>query len=91
MGLSDLQLPGTNARRSGTKAKSGPRNSRELAILNQFLHAAVNVVEFLVDTPWGVLWWEMSDGETALKERAVTSWFRPGDNPTPSQQRTPAT
>jgi hypothetical protein len=44
-----------------------PRNSRELAVRNQFFTPRY-VVEFLVDNSLGRLWYDMTQGETALKE-----------------------
>lgn len=44
-----------------------PRNSRELAVRNQFFTPRY-VVEFLTDNTLGRIWYEMCRGETALKE-----------------------
>jgi len=44
-----------------------PRNSRELAVRNQFFTPRY-VVEFLTDNTLGRIWYEMTRGETALKE-----------------------
>ena len=50
-------------------AKGGaPRNSRELAVRNQFFTPRY-VVEFLTDNTLGRLWYEMTRGETALRDR----------------------
>jgi hypothetical protein len=49
------------------EASAAPRNSRELAVRNQFFTPRY-VVEFLVDNTLGRLWYEMRQGETALKE-----------------------
>ncbi|MBE9112418.1 SAM-dependent methyltransferase [Nodosilinea sp. LEGE 07298] len=48
-------------------ASAAPRNSRELAVRNQFFTPRY-VVEFLVDNTLGRLWYEMTQGETTLKE-----------------------
>jgi hypothetical protein len=48
-------------------ASAAPRNSRELAVRNQFFTPRY-VVEFLVDNTLGRLWYEMTQGQTALKE-----------------------
>ena len=48
-------------------ASAAPRNSRELAVRNQFFTPRY-VVEFLVDNTLGRLWYEMTQGETILKE-----------------------
>src|SRR2546430_2185455 len=44
---------------------SAPRNSRELAVRNQFFTPRY-VVQFLTDNTLGRLWYEMTCGETAL-------------------------
>jgi hypothetical protein len=50
-------------------AKGGaPRNSRELAVRNQFFTPRY-VVEFLTDNTLGRLWYEMSRGSTRLKDQ----------------------
>lgn len=46
---------------------AAPRNSRELAVRNQFFTPRF-VVEFLVDNTLGRIWYEMRKGETALKD-----------------------
>jgi len=47
---------------------SVPRNSRELAVRNQFFTPRY-VVEFLTDNTIGRIWYEMSQGQTRLKDR----------------------
>src|SRR5208337_4883303 len=49
------------------EASAAPRNSRELAVRNQFFTPRY-VVEFLVDNTLGRIWYEMRKGDTALKE-----------------------
>src|SRR5471032_408599 len=49
-------------------ASASPRNSRELAIRNQFFTPRY-VVEFLTDNTLGRIWYEMTKGNTQLKER----------------------
>jgi len=51
-----------------------PRNSRELAVRNQFFTPRY-VVEFLVDNTLGRTWYEMRAGQTSLRERC--SYFVP--------------
>ena len=46
---------------------AAPRNSRELAVRNQFFTPRY-VVEFLTDNTLGRIWYEMTKGETSLKE-----------------------
>lgn len=50
------------------EASQTPRDSRELAIRNQFFTPRY-VVEFLTDNTLGRLWYEMTQGSTALVER----------------------
>ncbi len=47
------------------ESPSAPRNSRELAVRNQFFTPRY-VVQFLVDNTLGRTWIEMTEGETAL-------------------------
>ena len=49
-----------------------PRNSRELAVRNQFFTPRY-VVQFLVDNTLGRTWIEMTEGDTASPSRASTS------------------
>jgi hypothetical protein len=54
-------------RRAMREASTAPRNSRELAVRNQFFTPRC-VVEFLTDNTLGRTWYEMRQGETHLKE-----------------------
>lgn len=47
---------------------AAPRNSRELAVRNQFFTPRY-VVEFLTDNTLGRIWYEMTKGDTRLKEQ----------------------
>jgi len=47
---------------------SAPRNSRELAVRNQFFTPRY-VVEFLTDNTLGRIWYEMTQGKTRLKDQ----------------------
>ncbi|MEI6422686.1 MAG: hypothetical protein WCP55_10740, partial [Lentisphaerota bacterium] len=47
---------------------AAPRNSREMAVRNQFFTPRY-VVEFLTDNSLGRLWYEMTKGKTSLKDR----------------------
>jgi hypothetical protein len=65
-----------------------PRNSRELAVRNQFFTPRY-VVEFLTDNTLGRIWYEMTQGQTCLKgscrslvRRPNEIFLRPGE-PTP--------
>jgi hypothetical protein len=52
-------------RKAMRAASSAPRNSRELAVRNQFFTPRY-VVEFLTDNTLGRIWYEMTKGETEL-------------------------
>ncbi len=54
-------------RRAMRKASQAPRNSRELAVRNQFFTPRY-VVEFLTDNTLGRIWYEMTQGRTSLKD-----------------------
>lgn len=58
----------SDERKAMRKASSAPRNSRELAVRNQFFTPRY-VVEFLVDNTLGRLWFNATGGQTALRER----------------------
>jgi hypothetical protein len=65
---------------------SAPRNSRELAVRNQFFTPRY-VVEFLTDNTLGRTWYEMTKGQTVLKEqcrylvrRPTEIFLKPGDS-----------
>jgi hypothetical protein len=49
-------------------ASSAPRNSRELAVRNQFFTPRY-VVEFLTDNTLGRIWYEMTQGQTRLADQ----------------------
>ncbi len=70
------------------EASAAPRNSRELAVRNQFFTPRY-VVEFLVDNTLGRLWYEMRQGETALKERCRYLVRRPSEIFLSHGQQTP--
>jgi len=55
---------------------SAPRNSRELAVRNQFFTPRY-VVEFLTDNTLGRIWYEMTKGRTKLKEQCKYLVRRP--------------
>jgi hypothetical protein len=60
---------GNDVKEMREAAKGGaPRNSRELAVRNQFFTPRY-VVEFLTDNTLGRLWYEMTRGETVLRDR----------------------
>jgi len=55
-------------RKKMRKESSAPRNSRELAVRNQFFTPRY-VVEFLTDNTLGRIWYEMTCGQTRLAEQ----------------------
>jgi hypothetical protein len=55
----------TEDRRAMRGESSAPRDSRELAVRNQFFTPRY-VVEFLTDNTLGRMWWEMQRGDTRL-------------------------
>jgi hypothetical protein len=71
------------------EASAAPRNSRELAVRNQFFTPRY-VVEFLVDNTLGRLWYEMRQGETALKETCHYLVRRPSEVFLSQDQQTPS-
>jgi hypothetical protein len=60
------------------KESSAPRNSRELAVRNQFFTPRY-VVEFLTDNTLGRIWYEMRHGQTHLKEQCRYLVRRPNE------------
>ena len=65
-------------RKAMRDASQAPRNSRELAVRNQFFTPRY-VVEFLVDNTLGRLWYEATRGTTALRERCQYLLCTPQD------------
>ncbi|MBA7657330.1 hypothetical protein ES703_65267 [subsurface metagenome] len=81
-------------RQAMRKSSSAPRNSRELAVRNQFFTPRY-VVQFLTDNTLGRIWYEMTRGDTELKEQCEYLVRRPhevfldeGENPpeTPEEE-----
>ncbi len=79
---------GGDERRAMRDASQAPRNSRELAVRNQFFTPRY-VVEFLTDNTLGRMWYEMRDGNTALADRCVYMVRRPGETFVPRAKRDP--
>jgi hypothetical protein len=77
---------GNDVKEMRDAAKGGaPRNSRELAVRNQFFTPRY-VVEFLTDNTLGRIWYEIRQGDTDLKERCRylvrrpnEIWLQPGE------------
>ena len=59
---------GQEEHRAMRDASAAPRNSRELAVRNQFFTPRY-VVEFLTDNTLGRIWYEMRQGQTTLGEQ----------------------
>jgi hypothetical protein len=66
-------------RRKMRDESQAPRNSRELAVRNQFFTPRY-VVQFLVDNTLGRLWLEMQRGQTCINE-VCQFLVRPSDEP----------
>lgn len=65
-------------RKKMREESAAPRNSRELAVRNQFFTPRY-VVEFLIDNTLGRIWYEMTKGETSLKEHCRYLVKRPAE------------
>ena len=68
-------------RKAMRDASQAPRNSRELAVRNQFFTPRY-VVEFLVDNTLGRLWFNATGGDTRLRENCQFLLVKPDDKPT---------
>ena len=67
-------------RKAMRSASQAPRNSRELAVRNQFFTPRY-VVEFLVDNTLGRLWFNWTGGQTALRDRCQYLLVKPDERP----------
>jgi hypothetical protein len=67
-------------RKAMRDASQAPRNSRELAVRNQFFTPRY-VVEFLVDNTLGRLWFNATGGETSLRDRCQYLLIKPDVKP----------
>lgn len=65
-------------RKKMREESAAPRNSRELAVRNQFFTPRY-VVEFLTDNTLGRIWYEMCGGATSLKEKCRYLVCRPNE------------
>ena len=79
---------GQDERRAMRDASQAPRNSRELAVRNQFFTPRY-VVQFLTDNTLGRIWYEMRDGDTALAEQCEYMVRRPDDAWAPRPKKDP--
>jgi hypothetical protein len=69
---------GQDERRKMREASQAPRNSRELAVRNQFFTPRY-VVQFLTDNTLGRIWYEMRGTQTALAETCEYMVRKPGE------------
>jgi len=67
-------------RKAMRDASQVPRNSRELAVRNQFFTPRY-VVEFLVDNTLGRMWFNATGGQTELRERCQYLLVKPDEQP----------
>jgi hypothetical protein len=67
-------------RKAMRDASQAPRNSRELAVRNQFFTPRY-VVEFLVDNTLGRLWFNATGGQTDLRDRCQYLLVKPDEHP----------
>jgi hypothetical protein len=67
-------------RKAMRDASQAPRNSRELAVRNQFFTPRY-VVEFLVDNTLGRLWFNATRGVTDLRDRCQYLLVKPDETP----------
>lgn len=67
-------------RKAMRDASQAPRNSRELAVRNQFFTPRY-VVEFLVDNTLGRLWFKWTGGQTSLRDRCQYLLVKPDEQP----------
>ena len=67
-------------RKAMRDASQAPRNSRELAVRNQFFTPRY-VVEFLVDNTLGRLWFNWTGGRTELRDRCQYLLVKPDEKP----------
>ena len=72
-------------RQAMRKASQAPRNSRELAVRNQFFTPRY-VVEFLVDNTLGRLWFNWTGGETGLRDRCQYLLVKPDEKSEPAKR-----
>lgn len=67
-------------RKAMRDASQAPRNSRELAVRNQFFTPRY-VVEFLVDNTLGRLWFKATGGHSGLRDRCQYLLVKPDEAP----------
>jgi hypothetical protein len=76
---------GANERKRMREESQAPRNSRELAVRNQFFTPRY-IVQFLTDNTLGRIWLEMHGEDSALAE-SLEYFVRPVNDPLPRRPR----
>ncbi|MFO7695732.1 MAG: DNA methyltransferase [Anaerolineae bacterium] len=79
---------GEGERRRMREESQAPRNSRELAVRNQFFTPRY-IVRFLTDNTLGRIWYEMRGTETVLAERCEYMVRKPGEKFAPRVKKDP--
>ncbi|MBL8528752.1 MAG: BREX-1 system adenine-specific DNA-methyltransferase PglX [Burkholderiales bacterium] len=79
---------GQDERKKMREESQGPRNSRELAVRNQFFTPRY-VVQFLTDNTLGRIWYEMRGIKTVLAERCEYMVRKPGEEFAPRAKKDP--
>jgi len=79
---------GQDERRKMREESQAPRNSRELAVRNQFFTPRY-VVQFLTDNTLGRIWYEMRGTETALADQCKYLVRGPGETFAPRAKKDP--
>lgn len=77
-------------RKKMRKESQAPRNSRELAVRNQFFTPRY-VVEFLVDNTLGRIWFDATNGNTSLYDRCQYLLVKPEELEAKRAELTPRT
>jgi hypothetical protein len=75
-------------RRKMREESQAPRNSRELAVRNQFFTPRY-VVQFLTDNTLGRIWYEMCGTKTTLAEKCEYMVRKPGEELAPRAKKDP--
>src|SRR5690348_1339742 len=79
---------GPDERRKMREESQAPRNSRELAVRNQFFTPRY-VVQFLTDNTLGRIWYEMRGTKTVLAEKCEYMVRKPSDAFAPRAKKDP--
>lgn len=79
---------GADERRKMREESQAPRNSRELAVRNQFFTPRY-VVQFLTDNTLGRIWYEMRGTKTMLAEKCEYMVRKPGEQSAPRAKKDP--